>query len=90
MFGNFSITPTLLGVRITESAAATQMPEGKPITEDMRMMVEDLIARGEYRRKPTMYKLPDDSLVVHPAIMQSLRSHIKQATEDEFRKVFYG
>lgn len=77
------------GVRIQESRAATRLPSGRPQTDDMRAMVDELEARGQIRRIPAIYQLPGGLVVMHPDIGREYRERIAADIDRQIGDMMY-
>lgn len=77
---SLSITVDRLSVetsmQIIESVHAVSWPR-KPITDDMREMVEHFERLGLIRPRPAAYTTGRDVMVVHPFIMNQIRARVR-------------
>lgn len=87
----------IAGVNIVVTTLATLLPDGKPLTEDMRNMVDHLSALGLIQRKPAVFTIKDayggETIHMHPVLHEQLQVQLKRqamAMEREFDRRIMG
>lgn len=79
-------------MKIVVSEAATVPPPGRPWTDDMRSMVEDLQSRGQTFRLPgAFFMKANQTYVLHPEFHNKMKLRLQKDFEHQLeRTLYYG
>lgn len=63
-----------------QSDSATLPPSAKPLTDDMRAMVDHFHALDLIKRRPAMVQV-GNTMIVHPTLFAQVRDHFQNITD---------
>lgn len=91
-FSDYTISaPSINSMEMHVTEHATALPDGKPTTEDMRNMVDHMMAMGLIQRKPAAFAVKDafgqESIHIHPTLHGQLMRRVRCASKSMEREM---